>query len=976
MRRIISFIGAALLMCSCIYEDLSDCPNYIQGIGKPVDVEFRVSCSDSTETKSSISASETAVTNLNLLVYYDGKLEASSYIESPTSFSMSLVKGRTYNMYALANMGKVTAPSTEDQMLSYQYSISKITDIKQGFPMCWRIEDKTISGTSPSISIILERMVSRINFNIDSSELEDFTVTAVRLRQGALKMYPFFENGSGGSRASSPSDVGDGDWASSSDLTRLNAGGKATFYALENCQGVLLPGNKSAESKIPSEIPSSADLCTYLEMTASYSGEYEGVPVSSDNVVYRFYIGNDNCSDFNVIRNNDVDISLTVTRDRIFDESWRVSYGEDLPNIAYGLANSESSVSLNVGGSTTLSATYYRTVDGARDSETDVTSYAAWTSSNPSVATVSGGKITGVAAGTATITATYNGYKATTTVTVNNVMGYGLVMSKSTLSVQAESTATLAVYYVTYTNGVETSRTDVTSSATWKTSMSSIATVSGGTVTGVSAGQAVVTATYRSYSKSCTVTVTKKPVTYTYALQVKLADPTIYVGDATAATATYITYADGVQSSTKDVTSSATWSSGTTAIATVSGGTVTAIAAGTSEISASYNGYSAKTSVTVEDKITYDYQLTPTSTSLVNGRTTKFTVVKRTFTNGTQTNGQDVSSTFTWTSSNTSVATVGSNGVVTGVGKGTATITATYGSTTLTGTVTVTPAYTYELVLNRTSMSMAKGATGTIVATYKTYADGVLESSTNVTSAATWSSGNTSVATVSGGTVTGKGAGTTTITATYNGKSTTCSVTVVGSATLSLGWTSATMEKGAVRTNAAIYNPNNGTASTNVTSSAVWTTSNAGVATAGSGTITAQGKGTCTITVTYNGLSASCTVTVTDNDTPQPNAYVSNMSVQSVNIPGTSNYKLQLSIRFSDGTVIEDAPYTWSVTFAQNSAIATGTSGTGPLVYAGGGSTYTMAVAIQTQEYYYNSSGNRQQFSTGTSFSHNTSWKP
>ena len=871
-------------MCSCIYEDLSDCPNYIQGNGKPVDVEFSVSCTDSTQTRSSISASETAVANLNLLVYYDGKLEAASYIESPTSFSMSLVKGRTYNMYALANMGKVSAPSTEDQMLSYQYSISNITDIKDGFPMCWTIEDKTISGTSPSISIILERMVSRINFNIDSSELEDFTVTAVRLRQGALKMFPFFENGSGGSRASSPADVGDGDWASSSDLTKLNAGGKATFYALENCQGVLLPGNKSAESKIPSEIPSSADLCTYLEMTASYSGEYEGVPVSSDNVVYRFYMGNDNCSDFNVIRNNDVDISLTVTRDRIFDESWRVSYGEDLPNIAYGLANSESSVSLNVGGITSLSATYYRTVDGARDSETDVTSYAAWTSSNPSIATVEGGKITAVSAGTATITATYNGYRATTTVTVNNTMGYGLVISKSSLSIHVGSTEELAVYYVTYTNGVETSRTDVTSSATWKSSYTSILTVSGGTVTGVSKGQAVVTASYRSYSKSCTVTVT--------------------------------------------------------------------------------------------ENVTYDYQLSPSSTSLVNGRTTKFTVVKRTFTNGTQTNGQDVSSTFTWTSSNTSVATVGSNGVVTGVGKGTATITAKYGETTLTGTVTVTPAYTYELVLNRTSMSMAKGATGTIVATYKTYADGTLESSTNVTSAATWSSGNTSVATVSGGTVTGKGAGTATITATYNGKSATCSVTVVGSATLSLGWTSATMEKGSVRTNAAIYNPNNGTASTNVTSSAVWTTSNAGVATAGSGTITAQGKGTCTITVTYNGLSASCTVTVTDNDTPQPNAYVSNMSVQSVNIPGTSNYKLQLSIRFSDGTVIEDAPYNWSVTFAQNSAIPTGTSGTGPLVYVGGGSTYTMAVAIQTQEYYYNSNGNKQQFSTGTSFSHNTSWKP
>ena len=448
------------------------------------------------------------------------------------------------------------------------------------------------------------------------------------------------------------------------------------------------------------------------------------------------------------------------------------------------------------------------------------------------------------------------------------------------------------------------------------------------------------------------------------------------IGETANLSSMYIKNVGGVKNSESDVTAYAAWSSSNASVATVSAGKITAKGVGTATITATYNGYTAKSTVTVTDAVTYDYQLSPSSTSLVNGRTTKFTVVKRTFTNGTQTNGQDVSSTFTWTSSNTSVATVGSNGVITGVGKGTATITAKYGETTLTGTVTVTPAYTYELVLNRTSMSMAKGATGTIVATYKTYADGVLESSTDVTSSASWSSSSTSVATVSGGTVTGKGAGTATITVTYNGKSATCSVSVVGSATLSLGWTSATMEKGSVRTNAAIYNPNNGTASTNVTSSAVWKTSNAGVATAGSGTITAQGKGTCTITVTYSGLSASCTVTVTDNDTPQPNAYVSNMSVQSVNIPGTSNYKLQLSIRFSDGTVIEDAPYNWSVTFAQNSAIPTGTSGTGPLVYVGGGSTYTMAVAIQTQEYYYNSSGNKQQFSTGTSFSHNTSWKP
>lgn len=1067
MRRIISIITAGLLLCSCIYEDLSDCPNYngkgedSTAVSKAVPVEFVISTTDTTKTRSSITVSDTKVADINIYAYYDGMLEASVYEKSPQTVSLSLMNGRKYNLYALSNMGEIEGPVSEDELIAMDYSIKAISDMTGGLPMSWSQKDFTVSGSAPKASVTLMRLVSRIRFSIDKSALDGLSVTAVQLKQGALRVTPFINQ----SKAASTSEVGDGDYATSSDITSLNSGNTVTFYALENCQGVLLPNNKEASSKVPEEIADKSALCTYLEMTASFSGQYEGVDVSSDNVKYRFYLGEDNCTDFNVIRNKDVKINLKVTEDRIFDESWRVSYGEDLPNIAYGLTSSKSSVSLNVGGSTTLSATYYRTVDGVKDTETDVTSYAAWTSSNPSVATVSGGKITGVAAGTATITATYNGYKVTTAVTVKNVMGYGLVMSKSTLSVQEGSTAALAVYYVTYTNGVETARTDVTSSATWKSSYTSILTVSGGVVTGVSAGQAVVTATYRSYSKSCTVTVTEKPVTYTYALQVKLADSSIDVGKTTTATATFITYADGVQSSSKDVTSSATWSSGTTAVATVSGGTVTAIEAGTSAIkatyngysgsatvtvndvltyglelsvtsatisvgntkaiaanyitftngnmtssktvtssaswsssnpavasvsggsvtakatgsatiTATYNGYSATATVTVEDDITYDYQLSPTSASVVNGRTTKMTIVRRTFTNGTQTYGEDYSSNFTWTSSNTSVATVGSNGVITGVGAGTATITAKYGGTTLTGTVTVTPNYTYELVLNKTSMNMGKGRTETLIATFKTYADGVLESSKDVTSNATWSSSSSSVAGVNSGTITGNGVGSATITATYNGKSATCSVKVTGSPALSLGWTSADLEKGDVRTNAAIYNPNNGTASTNVTSSAVWTTSNSGVATVGGGQITAQGKGTCTITATYNGVSASCTVNVTDNDTPSTNTYVSNMSVQSVNVSGTSNYKLTLSLRFSDGTVVEDAPYTWSVTYAQNTSIATGTSGDAPIVYTGGGSTYVMAVTLTTKAYYYDANGNKRQHTTGTSFSHNVSWKP
>ena len=794
MRRIISFIGSALLMCSCIYEDLSDCPNFIQGIGKPVDVEFCVSCTDSIETKSSISASETAVTNLNLLVYYDGKLEASSYIESPTSFSMSLVKGRTYNMYALANMGKVTAPFKEEEIKSYQYSISKVTDIKLAFPMCWSLADKTISGSGPRVNINLERMVSRINFSIDSSELEDFTVTAVRLRQAALKMYPFFDNGSEGSRASNLSEVGDGDWASSSDLTKLDAGQKIWFYALENCQGVLLPGNKSAESKIPSEIPYGSELCTYLEMTASYSGEYEGVPVSSDNVVYRFYIGNDNCSDFNVRRNNSVDISLTVTRDRIFDESWKVSYGDDLPEVSYGLEIGQGVSEVPIGGTGSLSANYYRIVDGSRDQNTDVTAYAEWTSSNESVATVSKGVVTGVSKGTATITATYNGYRVTHTVTVTDV-------------------------------------------------------------------------------------------------------------------------------------------------------------------------------------ITYKLYLSSTSLNIATGKNGKFTALLGTYTNGKQTGATEISSKCTWTSSDESIATVSNIGLVTGVKVGTVTITAQYEGEAVTGTATITSSTTYELAINPTSMTLNKGATGTFTALYKTYVDGVLKSSTDVTSSTTWSSADTKIAGVSQGHVSGVGAGSAIITAKYNGYTATASVTVRGPATMTLGWTSQTVTKGKVLSNAAIYNPNDGTNAKDVTITATWTTSNAAVATVAGGSITAQGTGTAILTATYNGISASCVITVTGGQTPPANTYVSHMSVGSEWMTGNT-YKLKLTLTFSDGTKIEDVPYTWSVTYAQSPNISASQSGEGPLVYTGGGSTYTLAVTVTTTGTYKDSSGNSRRFTTGTSFSHNVDWTP
>ena len=129
--------------------------------------------------------------------------------------------------------------------------------------------------------------------------------------------------------------------------------------------------------------------------------------------------------------------------------------------------------------------------------------------------------------------------------------------------------------------------------------------------------------------------------------------------------------------------------------------------------------------------------------------------------------------TVSWTSSDEKVATVDKNGVVTGLKKGTATITVkTSGGKKATCKVTVKAAkQTVKVKLNKTKVTLAKGKTVTLKAT-------VTPSSAN--EKLTWSSSNKKVATVSKkGKVKAIKKGTATITVkTSSGKKATCKVTV------------------------------------------------------------------------------------------------------------------------------------------------------------------------------------------------------
>lgn len=147
-----------------------------------------------------------------------------------------------------------------------------------------------------------------------------------------------------------------------------------------------------------------------------------------------------------------------------------------------GVTLSGGPLNLLVGGEATLTATV--------QTEGEANKEVTWSTSDASVATVSGGKVTAVSAGTATITATSVGdttKAATCTVSVTApvaVTKVSLNETEATIEKNGTKVLTATVEPDNATNPA----------VAWSTSNETVATVAGGTVTAVGVGTAIITA--------------------------------------------------------------------------------------------------------------------------------------------------------------------------------------------------------------------------------------------------------------------------------------------------------------------------------------------------------------------------------------------------------------------------------------------------------------------------------------------------
>jgi Bacterial Ig-like domain (group 2) len=489
---------------------------------------------------------------------------------------------------------------------------------------------------------------------------------------------------------------------------------------------------------------------------------------------------------------------------------------------------------------------------------------------------------------------------------------------------------------------------DITTQLTWLSADTTVATMDNkGVATAVGSGRVIVTGSIQDpvslkiFQVSTVLTV----VPQLTGITISPASAQIAKGTAQQFTATG-NYNDGTS---PDITSLVAWNSTQSAIATVSSspgtqGLALAASPGSTSISASLGTVSSSvSSLTVSNANLLSISVTPAGSTVPLAASQQF-VANGSFDDGTQ---QNISETANWTSSSPTVARVSSVGVVTGMGLGSTTLTASSGA--VNGTTSATVDASSVATLNILPVGKMADLTNYQMRAVAVFKDG---SSLDVTHAPgiTWSSSNSAVASIGGSTglALATGPGTATISASL-GQSSSASLTVSDSTikALAVGPSNSTIAAGTAQNVIAVgtFSDSSGTFQQDISSASAWTSDNTGVATvayANGLQELATGVATGTANISANFSDAHGNLATASAPLNVSNAQLSGISID----PGTASVtsgggrQYVATGAFSDGTqqdltLIAD----WSAT---NAGVAT-VSSFGYAAAAGPGQTSVSA---------------------------------
>ena len=311
------------------------------------------------ETKSVLTSAdiETRKTGITLAAYKGGSLyEVRHYASGLSAMALPLEEGAAFQVYALVNMGDMTAsfPQQESALEDLSYTISSYTDgaeslSSRGMPMCGSLS--YVAGGAPAV-IPVKRLLAKVHVNINAY-IPGAVIGDVKVGHLNRKLKPF-----GTSCAESASDtqglleLSDGEQDTENKVTYeestespKRASGHFLLYVPENRQGTVA-GITSSRDKNPDRntaVNGRSSLLTYMEVSMHVAGEKWEGPVT-----YRSYLGGNATTDFEILRNQEYAWTVDYREDGLQENDWKI-VTDELTEYRYRYLLVPSTVSIIVG---------------------------------------------------------------------------------------------------------------------------------------------------------------------------------------------------------------------------------------------------------------------------------------------------------------------------------------------------------------------------------------------------------------------------------------------------------------------------------------------------------------------------------------------------------------------------------------------------------------------------------------------------
>ena len=390
----------------------------------------------------------------------------------------------------------------------------------------------------------------------------------------------------------------------------------------------------------------------------------------------------------------------------------------------------------------------------------DISSKVIWNSSRSTVASITSvGIATARNLGNTKIQAVLDGVSGTTDLNVNAASLSTITIVDGNVTIAENTSRQLTAIGLFNDGGTRNISTNVT----WTSSEQEVATMPphNPVVKGIAPGSTTITATLNAVSGSVMLNVTNARIQF---MSVTPASPAI----APATNVQFVATATFNDATTQNLTLDAIWSSSNPHAATIaSTGVATGVEKGSTGITAHFGGVTGSATLSVSDATLTAIAITPPIAVIAPASTQPFTATG-TFSNTTK---QILSTVVTWGSSDTTVATITGFGFATGLRPGNTQIRAELGPVSAPpAALLVTSSPLRSIAIAPALNSVPRGIRVSFIAT------GTFEDLTtqNVTSAATWTSTPSSIASISNdlgtqGVATGLTPGQATITAVFAG---------------------------------------------------------------------------------------------------------------------------------------------------------------------------------------------------------------